>query len=211
MKNNKMFFVVLSLSAALHGLALFGAAGKGLRAPPPIWENRYISTVRVIKTRTAPQKSIPNKPAEEKKVVEKSIEPIPPPEPVQEMEYVEDAFEENTETNAQAQYGAEETEDSVTVSGNDYEELVAYIKNFIDKNLVYPPIARRRNVEGVVGVSFEIEKTGELVSVTVHNSSGSSILDNAAVSLIKKIHPFRNITIKNKLALNVNVDYKLTE
>ena len=41
--------------------------------------------------------------------------------------------------------------------------------------------------------------------------SGSSIPDNAAVSLIKKTSPLKNIRIKRKLALTVNIDYKLTE
>ena len=214
MKKNNMFLVVLGLSAALHGLVLFGAGRNGLRGPSAASEDRLVSTVRIIKRRTGPQKSAPHKPAEQKEVVERSIEPATEPKPVPEAEYIEDAFEEdeeNAETNGQAQYGAEETEDSGTIANNDYEALLAYIKEFIDKNLVYPPIARRRNVQGVVGVSFEIEKNGELVSATVNHSSGSSILDNAALSLIKKIHPLRNITVKSKLALNINIDYKLTE
>jgi protein TonB len=217
MKKNNMFFVVLGLSAALHGLALFGAGGKGLRAPPPVLETRTVSMVRIVRTRTAPQKSIPHKPhkpVEEKKVVEKSVEPAQ--EPVQETEYqeteyIEDSIEGNIETNEPAQHGAEETEDSGRITSDDYEALLAYIKEYIDKNLIYPPMAKRRNIQGVAGVSFEIEKNGELVSITVNHSSGSSILDNAALSLIKKIHPVRNIPVKSKLALNVNIEYKLTE
>jgi TonB family protein len=89
--------------------------------------------------------------------------------------------------------------------------LLAYIKEFIDDNLVYPPMARRRNIEGIVGISFEIKTNGELVSVSVHDPSGSSILDNAAVSLINKIRPLENMAIKRKLALRVNIEYKLTE
>ena len=204
-----MFLVVLGLSAALHGLVLFGAARNGLRAPSPVLENRPVSTVRIIRTRTAPQKSVPPKPAEQKKVLEKAIEPEP--EPIPEAEYIENAVEGSAETSEQAQYNTAETEDSGTISTNDYEELLAYIRDFINKNLAYPPIARQRNIQGVVGLSLEIEKNGELVSITVNNSSGSSMLDNAALSLINKIHPLRNITIKSKLALNINVDYKLME
>ena len=206
-----MFLVVLGLSAALHGLVLFGAARNGLRAPSPVLENRPVSTVRIIRTRTAPQKSVPPKPTEQKKVVEKAIEPEPEPKPIPEAEYIENAVERTAETSEQAYYGTAETEDGGAVTTNDYEELLAYIRDFINKNLAYPPIARQRNIQGVVGVSLEIEKNGELVSITVNHSSGSSMLDNAALSLIKKIHPFRNITIKSKLALNINVDYKLTE
>jgi protein TonB len=89
--------------------------------------------------------------------------------------------------------------------------LLAYIKDFIEKNLVYPTMARRRNVEGVVGVHFEIERSGGLAAVTVERSSGSSILDNAAVSLIKKMQPPEKLTLNRVLALNVNIEYELTE
>jgi TonB family protein len=78
-------------------------------------------------------------------------------------------------------------------------------------------MARRRNIEGVVGIHFEIGIDGSLVSVRVDRSSGSSILDNAAVSLIKKI-PLRGsagvigvTAINRTLALSVNIEYKLTE
>jgi TonB family protein len=77
--------------------------------------------------------------------------------------------------------------------------LLAHIKDFINNNLVYPPMARQRNVEGVVGVYFEIGESGELVSVVVNHSSGSSILDNAAVSLIKKLVPLKKYNGKKKI------------
>jgi protein TonB len=98
-----------------------------------------------------------------------------------------------------------------TVTGREYEALLAYIKDLIDKNLVYPPMARRRNIEGVVTVCFEIEKNGVIVSVSADRSSGSSILDNAAVSLVKKIPPLENLTLNRTLALKVNIAYELME
>jgi protein TonB len=100
---------------------------------------------------------------------------------------------------------------SGVVTDRSREALLAYIKDFIDKNLAYPAMARRRNIQGVVGVYFEIGENGELVSVAVNHSSGSSILDNAAVLLIKKIRPIENMPAKRKLSLNVSIDYKLTE
>jgi TonB family protein len=60
-------------------------------------------------------------------------------------------------------------------------------------------------------VCFAIERNGVIVSVSADRSSGSSILDNAAVSLIKKIPPLKNLIPNRKLTLKVNIDYKLTE
>jgi TonB family protein len=97
------------------------------------------------------------------------------------------------------------------MTDREYEALLAYIKDFIEKNLVYPQMARRRNVEGVVGVSFEIERDGGIAAIAVDHSSGSSILDNAAMSLVNRIRLLENVTIKRKLVLRVNIEYKLTE
>ncbi|MDR1587621.1 MAG: energy transducer TonB [Treponema sp.] len=106
---------------------------------------------------------------------------------------------------------AEGVPEGGTVTDREHEALLAYIRDFIDKNLVYPAMARRQNVEGVVGVSFEIGRSGGPGAVTVDHSSGSSILDNAAVSLVKKIHPPENLTLNKTLALRVNIAYELTE
>jgi protein TonB len=225
MKKNNMFYIMLSISAILHGLILFGAGKNVFRMPFPVSENRYISTLKIIKTNIAPQNSVPDKPPEEK-TVENPIEPLPDPNPVQEenpieplpvsnavqeTEYAENTVAENAENNLEPQYGTETKDEGGMVTSNEYEELLAYIKEFISNNLTYPSIARQRNIQGIVGVSFDIERSGEIAFITVNHSSGSSILDNAAVSLIKKISPLRNKTIKRKLALNVNIEYKLTE
>lgn len=216
---------MLGLSAVFHGLILFGTAKNGFRTPLPVSENRFISTVKIIKTNISPQNSVLNKLPEEK-IIEKAIEPLPAPNPVQEKnsiepspvsnpvqeaEYSENTLAENAESNEEVQHGTESISNGGTATDNEHEELLAYIKGFISKNLVYPPMARRRNIQGTVGVSFEIEESGELAFITVNRSSGSSILDNAAVSLIKKISPLKNIMINRKLSLNINIEYKLTE
>lgn len=220
---------MLSLSAVLHGLVLFRVAKNGFQLSSPVLENRFISTIKIIQTGTVLQKNAPVKHQEEASI-EKTIETTPEPLPVQETYYSEETQEyevvqESSDTtgnneephqdeggtvnNGEILEGGDGSSEPVT--DREYEALLAYIKEFINKNLVYPPIARQRNVQGVVGVYFEIGESGELVSVTVNHSSGSSILDNAAVSLIRKISPLRNIPIKRTLNLNIRIDYKLTE
>ncbi|MDR1901299.1 MAG: energy transducer TonB [Treponema sp.] len=229
MKKNSMFWSMIGLSVTFHGLVLFGVAGSGFHDSPPSSEKRFISTIRIIQTETAPQKNAPVKPREEtpvEKIIEAPLEPVP----VQETEHSEETQEyEALQDSADAAGNNEESNhdegdvvnngeareggaiDDETITDREYEELLAYIKDFINKNLVYPPMARRRNIQGVVGVYFEIGESGEIVSVLVNHSSGSSMLDNAAVSLIKKIFPLKNITVRKRTALNVNIDYKLTE
>jgi protein TonB len=183
-----MFVIMLGISIALHGVGIFGGAGKNRRAAPALASAAQKSTVKLIKTKIAEPKKQPQKPLEKK--------------PVNKLK---DAAAEVREEKA------EESDAEASITEGEYNELIAYIKNYIDKNLVYPPIARQRNIEGTAGVSFEIDVSGAVGSITLTHSSGSAILDNAALTLIKRIGRIKNITVKNKIALNINVDYTLTE
>jgi len=54
----------------------------------------------------------------------------------------------------------------------------------------YPKRAQRRNDQGVVKIVFTIGNDGELISADILESSGSRILDRAAVDAVKKASPF---------------------
>ncbi|MDR0759289.1 MAG: TonB family protein [Treponema sp.] len=226
MKKNKVFWSMLGLSAAIHGLVMIGVSGSGFHTPSSALEDKLVSTLKIIQVATTPQREAPSTPIE-KKTIEKPVEIPPKIVPVQDTTPVEEVLEdhetrEGESENSEAQEGCNNTGNNEaapengagnggTVTDREYEALLAYIKEFVDKNLVYPPMARRRNVEGVVGVYFEIEGNGSLAAITVDHSSGSSILDNAAVSLVKKMHPPENLTLNRTLALRINIAYELTE
>jgi protein TonB len=227
MKKNNVFWGMIGLSAAIHGLVMIGVSERGFHTPSPVSEEQFVATLEIMQVATTPQREAPSTPIE-KKTVEKSIEtppeilPVQYPPPGEEAWEVDREIQEGESENNEAQEGRnnsgnnEATPESGAVEGGtvtdrEYEALLACIKEFIDKNLVYPSMARRRNIEGVVAVHFEIERNGGIVSVSAGRSSGSSILDNAAVSLIKKIPPLKNLALNRTLALNVNIEYKLTE
>ncbi|MDR0584127.1 MAG: TonB family protein [Treponema sp.] len=234
MKKNRVFFSMLGLSATLHGLVMIGLPGKEFYRPLPAGQEKTVSILTMIKAGTPTPAKVPSTPTE-KKAVEKPVEPQPelPPiqETVQETVNSEDIQEDDktqkpssaTGHNGEApegEAGESKTDEAVPegwaeeggpMTDHEYEALLTYIKDFIEKNLVYPPMARRRNVEGIVGVHFEIERNGGLAAIMVDHSSGNSILDNAAVSLMKKMHPPENLTLNRTLALRVNIAYELTE
>lgn len=60
----------------------------------------------------------------------------------------------------------------------------------IERNKRYPDGAQARRREGVVQVAFVIDRGGRLVDVRVATSSGSDVLDAAAVDLLKRSAPF---------------------
>lgn len=53
--------------------------------------------------------------------------------------------------------------------------------------ITYPPIAKENDIEGTVYIQFVVEKDGSVSNVTVARSSKDQMLDNAAVSHVKKM------------------------
>ena len=70
------------------------------------------------------------------------------------------------------------------------EQHFAYIKEMIEKEFVYPRIARRRGLEGKVIVSFVICEDGTVHGINIVESSGHKILDNNAIACVKRAAPF---------------------
>jgi TonB family protein len=230
MRKNSLFWGMIGLSAALHGLALIGVPEDGFRTQPLVLKDQFVQTLKMIKIETRLPTNAPDTP-QENRAVEKTVEPVPEVPSVEETEEAKEdtvprevtrddggveeggnGYDEEVREGEDGEGRASEgTPEGGTMTDREYEALLAYIKDFIDKNLMYPPMARRRNVAGVVGVHFEIDRNGGLAAVTVDHSSGSSILDNAAVSLVKKMHPPENLTLNRTLALRVNIAYELTE
>jgi protein TonB len=69
-------------------------------------------------------------------------------------------------------------------------EHYAYIKELIEKNLSYPPRARKMGWMGRVVVCFQVLKNGRVDKVRIKNSSGYEILDRNVVDTIHEVEPF---------------------
>jgi protein TonB len=80
----------------------------------------------------------------------------------------------------------------------------------IEKKKVYPPGARRQGIQGTVLCNLEVGASGALVGIEVAKSSGSKILDGAAVDLLKKVFPIDNPTGK-PITLEKAIRYSLVE
>lgn len=53
--------------------------------------------------------------------------------------------------------------------------------------ITYPPIARENDIEGTVYIQFIIDKTGNVMDVSIARSSSDKILDEAALRHVKKM------------------------
>lgn len=82
-------------------------------------------------------------------------------------------FEEDISTNS--------TTNKLTV------QLRGKIKTALQKHLTYPQIARRRGWQGTVTVYVTVESDGDVRRVKLGKSSGYSLLDESAITALKKV------------------------
>ena len=73
--------------------------------------------------------------------------------------------------------------------GVSFDARVADIRRRIQEALVYPPVARRRAIEGETEVAFEIGAGGSPASIALVRSSGSALLDRAAERAVRDAAP----------------------
>ena len=79
-----------------------------------------------------------------------------------------------------------------------------YIQRRIRDKLVFPPQARRAGIQGNAEISFTIHEDGRVSDVTVSRSSGSELLDTAAVDASYAASPFRPPPAEARLAIPIN-------
>ena len=90
-----------------------------------------------------------------------------------------------------------------------YSEAVEGLRRRIMKNKIYPQVARKRNIEGVVQVLLTLDAQGQLLELTILESSGSKILDKAALSLIKKVLPYDH-GLGQEFSVKIPIRYDLS-
>ena len=128
-------------------------------------------------TNLSPQEGAP--PALKPPTIAPGAEPAPPPSvPSTASNHVADA------TAAPAKTPGSEEAVSPPVLRRWQQELIAQI----ERHKHFP--AGAQGHAGVVRVAFSIDEAGRLVSVRVAASSGSTILDDAALDLIRRAQPF---------------------
>ena len=66
----------------------------------------------------------------------------------------------------------------------------------VDANKEYPYMAIKRHLEGSAMIACVIDTSGNIVSVSLRSSSGSDILDDAALAAGRAVGSFPNPTGK---------------
>jgi TonB family protein len=97
---------------------------------------------------------------------------------------------------------------------NELQRYTKMIKDKIANNTIYPPLARRRGIEGVVLVAFLITNKGLLRDIRLIDPSEYEILNRAAITTINSASPFLPFpesVDKKELWLKLALSFKLDQ
>ena len=91
-------------------------------------------------------------------------------------------------------------------------EYMAALRSAIEEKKHYPKRARRLKREGDVIIDFVINRNGQINNVRIRHSSGTQLLDKAALDAIKRLGQFKPIPAeipRNNWALELPIKYAL--
>jgi protein TonB len=94
------------------------------------------------------------------------------------------------------------------VGGGELDNIINAFLLQIEKCKDYPYLARRRGQTGTVTVAVRLSAAGELAGVQVVHSSGVAALDEAALTLVRKVCPFVH-NAGRTIAMNIPIAYQL--
>ena len=186
-----------------------------------------------------PEPEIPPEPPEEVKVVESKAEEsdtvVPPPPPKKKVKpkpvakprpVPQESIAQNTEDPSQSgNTGSGPSSGNTpgqgrggsgggTGKGNpDAEQAyLAHIIKKLDRHKKYPSAARNRRLDGVVTVSFSVNRQGQVSGSRLVKSSGHPALDQEAMALLRRATPFQPMPEalqRPQLLLNIPIEFSL--
>ncbi len=100
-----------------------------------------------------------------------------------------------------------------TANTTSQTQIISLLKDKIKQHFYYPKMAQRQNWQGKVLLVFDINTHGLIKNITVKQSSGYSILDNAAMTSLTKVSKIPQNWIKSEYysSLKLTVKYRLEE
>lgn len=79
----------------------------------------------------------------------------------------------------------------------------------LEKYRRYPAAARARGAQGVVKVTFRMNRAGRILTSQIQRSSGFSTLDRAAIDTLKRAQPLPSIpeSMADELELTIDIEF----
>jgi len=171
---------------------------------PTINVNENIEPIKPVKNINIENFKIPKlKPTNFKnKIVENNLSDIPSNIPLHYIPYTSRVKKGNlTKKNSKSNF--KNINGNSKKSGRNNIDLIKiYLMNIrkkIEANKIYPDIARKMGIEGAAEIEFTLNQNGSLKGIKILKTSGSKILDNAAINAVKSALPLPPIPAKLKM------------
>lgn len=219
-----LFPAALGFSAAAHLLVLFFAPytspATAERRSRPVPVRLLDASPRPRNAQAAPRQTdaraqppVPSNKAEQELPPEPQREPllsespleVAPPEIVAGPEAQPEASSESSAV-PQTGDGAESSALSEEIAAT--QALLSSLRGRIEQKIRYPPLARANGWKGTVLLEIMLDGQGRLLGVEVRRTSGYTILDRAAASLVRSVTPVDN-PLERPLRIEIPVVYEL--
>ncbi len=83
--------------------------------------------------------------------------------------------------------------------------VLALIRSKIERSKHYPLLAKTRKIEGVAVLSFSINSSGRIDSLSLVQSSGSDLLDSEALATVRRAEPLPYYSKPIKISIRFNL------
>lgn len=99
------------------------------------------------------------------------------------------------------------------LSSTRHNYLLGQLRTSLSRHLIYPALARKQGWQGIVTVGLRIESDGLLKKIQIRQSSGYNVLDDSALSSLRKIKRLRTEEqyADRPHRLTLRVVYQLTD
>lgn len=83
--------------------------------------------------------------------------------------------------------GSSDVDSSWKATDFDFEAYTVYVKEFLQKSIEYPYLARNRNIEGELSLEVVVEVDGKLSEYKILKTSGYKILDEHTLNKLRDL------------------------
>lgn len=90
--------------------------------------------------------------------------------------------------------------------GNSSASVLGIIRRKIEQSKRYPVLARSRKIQGVAVLSFAINPSGGVEKLSLVKSSGSELLDEEALSTVKRASPLPYYSLPIQISIKFSLE-----
>jgi protein TonB len=180
-----------------HNLAIGQRSEEAAAAVAPTEEVKEKSEVETPKVEEAPLAPEPEVEVEKQKPVEEVEEKEAEEDPRPEQKATPQASAASQQTAAPPPVDAPPAPVAAAPQQGDSKKpskaALSWQKSIVlhlNKHKRFPSEARRKGQEGIANVSFAIDRSGKVISAHLDQSSGSTLLDAEALSVLERASPF---------------------